>query len=309
MWFKQCQLFQLMNAIQYTTNHLTEKLSAFEFTPCLPSMIASMGWVPPIDEEEAPLTHMINGCMMLCLQFEEKILPHIVIRQEWLKKIKQIETAENRTLRQKEKYRLKDEIILTLLPRSFSKLTRVYAYIDTQNNWLVLGTANQKRAEQFVSFFKKSLDATLHAFQFKKLSTTLTYWLQSQQYPSLLSIEKSCLLQDPDQKNRTIRCQQQNLFVSGIQSLLKDGCAVKKLAFSWQDRVQFLLSDDFLLTGIVFQDEIKQQAKDMEAETVRQQFNVDFLIMAETFSALFKDLLPMLMESNAESEKTADAVG
>lgn len=80
-------------------------------------------------------------------------MPPIVVRQKLIKKIKQIEVSENRKVGQKEKYALQDEIRATLLPRAFSKLTKVYAYIDTKNHWLILGTANTKKAEQFYICF------------------------------------------------------------------------------------------------------------------------------------------------------------
>ena len=137
MWFKQAQLFQLTDFFRYTPITLVEKLDELTFEECLPSMPYSAGWVSPVDEESSPLVHAINGYMMICLQIEEKILPPVVIRQELIKKIKLIESSENKKVGQKEKYALKDEIVTTLLPRAFSKLTKIYAYIDIKNNWLI----------------------------------------------------------------------------------------------------------------------------------------------------------------------------
>src|SRR5579864_1344209 len=122
MWFKQTKLFQLTDSFNFSSLDLIKKLEPLEFTPCLPSMPFGMGWVSPVDEDGAPLAQAINGRIMICLQVEEKILPAIVIRQELAKKIKEIESTENRKVRQKEKYDIKDFIISTLLPRSFSKL-------------------------------------------------------------------------------------------------------------------------------------------------------------------------------------------
>jgi recombination associated protein RdgC len=305
MWFKQTKLFQLTNSANRSPINLIDKLEGLVFKPCRPSMQSSMGWVSPIDEEDAPLVQTINGRIMLCLQIEEKILPAVVIAQELIKKIKEIEKKEDRKVRQKEKYVLKDEIIATLLPRAFSRLTRVYAYIDTQNNWLVLGTNNEKRTEQFIKMFKKSEIGEIHPFEIKKLSSVMTNWLQRQTQPSSLSIEKSCLLQDPNQENRMIRCQQQDLFSPSIQSLLKDGCEVKQLALTWHDRVTIVLSDDFSLSSIKFQEGIAEQIKEMEAETAQQKFHADFFIMSETFAGLFEDLLTELIEpQQSTKEKT-----
>lgn len=290
MFFKQARLFQLTDSSCHSPDDLAEKLESLAFRECPPSMPQSLGWVPPIDEDDAPLIQMVNGYIMICLQIEEKILPAVVIRQELAKKIKKIEASKNRKVGQKEKYALKDEIIVTLLPRAFSRLTRVHAYIDIKNNFLVLGTANEKKAEQFISILKKSIGDKIQPFEIKKLSYTMTHWLQQQSYPSSFSIEKSCVLQDPNQENRIIRCQQQDLFANSIQSLIKDGCEVKQLALEWQDRVSFVLVEDFSLQSIRFQDELLAEVKEMEAETTQQRFIADTLIMTATLSSLLKEL-------------------
>jgi len=304
MWFKQLQLFQLTDSSTYQINTLIDKLEPLAFKPCLPSTFSSVGWVSPVDEEDAQLARSINGCIMLCLQVEDKILPATVIRQELSERIKHIETTESRKVYQKEKLALKDDIIMTLLPRAFSKHTKLYAYIDTKNQWLVLGTNNTKKAEQFISMFKRSISDKVHPFEIKKLSSTMTHWLKNQNYPSSFAIEKACVLQDPNQQNRIIRCQHQDLFASGIQALIKDGCEAQQLALSWHDQVNFVLSSTFSLSGIKFLDHVKEQISEIEAETKQQLFHADFLIMTGTFSSLLKELLGQFIEIGGSSEKS-----
>ncbi len=294
MWFKQLQVYQLTDGLNIPLPTLLEKLEPLAFKPCFPSMPVSIGWVAPIDEIDSPLARSLNGCIMLCLQIEEKILPASVIRYELHEKIKAIELMEARKVYHKEKLSLKDEITLTLLPRAFSKYTKLYGYIDTRNQWLVLDTNNEKKAEQFISLFKKSVTDKVHPFDLKKLAPIITQWLRDQNYSTDFSIEKSCVLQDPNQQSRIIRCQHQDLFASSIQTLIKEGCEAKKLALSWQDRVNFVLTDAFSISNIKYQDEITSQAGDMEAETKQQQFDVDFLIMMETLALLLKDLFTLL---------------
>ncbi|MEO8401181.1 MAG: recombination-associated protein RdgC [Gammaproteobacteria bacterium] len=305
MWFKQVQLFQMTDSVRYSIEDLIKKLEPLAFISCFPSMPSSMGWVSPVDEDGAPLARAVNGCIMLCLQIEEKILPASVIRQELNDKVKQIEASEGRKVYSKQKLSLKDEITMTLLPRAFSKFTRLYAYIDTRNQWLVLGTTNEKKTEQFLSLFKKSVSESVHAFELKKLSPAITPWLKHQNYPTTFSIEKTCVLQDPNQQNRIVRCQQQDLFANSIQAFIKEGYEVKQLALCWQDLVNFVLVDNFSLQSMRFQDQIIAQVKEMEAETMQQQFDADFLIMTETLAGLLKDLLGLFIKST--DSETANA--
>lgn len=302
MWFKQIQLFQLTDPIAYAPEELAEKLAPLGFTSCLPSLPSSAGWISPIDVENAPLTHGGNGYIMICLQIEEKILPATVIRQELIDKVKHIETRDDRKIRQKEKLTLKDEIVMTLLPRAFSKLTRLYAYIDTKNNWLILGTTNAAKTEQFLNLFKRSVSEKIRAFELNKLAPVITHWLKNQSNPIAFSIEKSCVLQDPNLQKRIIRCQQQDLNAGAIQALIKDGCEVKQLALCWHDRVNFMLAEDFSLRSIQYQEDVISAANDIDTETKEQQFAADFFIMTETLGGLLNELIAYFVKTRGTEE-------
>src|SRR3990167_3215119 len=302
MWFKNVQLFRLISPLTYDAEALAQTLKPLAFTPCLPSLPESLGWISPLEQSEASLVYAANGYLMICLQFEEKILPATVIRQELETKMKVIETTEDRKVKLKEKLSLKDEVIYSLRPRAFSRFTKLYAYFDTKRNLLIVNSVNSKKIEKFVAFLKRT--ATHIKFEVptvKKPSAELTYWLQHQKTPGSFVIEKGCVLQDPSQQNRVIRCQQQNLFANSIQSLIKDGCEVKQLALSWNDQINFTLADDFTLRSIRLQDEILAAAKDDYTETDAQQFDTDFVLMTENFAGLFTDLLNHFVKSTEQN--------
>lgn len=309
MWFKQVQIFQLTTSVQSSPTHLAEKLESLAFNPCLPSMPSSIGWVSPLDEENAPLTRGINGCIMFCLQIEEKILPASVVTQTLKEKIKTIEQEQGRKLRQKEKLSYKDEVTHTLLPRAFTKFTRINAYIDTRNQWLILNSISPAKTELFLSLFKKSLGEIIEPVNVVKPSSILTEWLKNKNYPQAFSIEKSCVLQDPDQQNRVIRCQQQDLFSDGIQSLVKEGCAAIQIGLCWHDKLNFVIADDFSLRSIRLADDDIAEIQD-EMETRQQKFDADFIMMTESYAALLKDLFDIFAASmNSDSVKKLAMTG
>ncbi|OGT31275.1 MAG: recombination-associated protein RdgC [Gammaproteobacteria bacterium RIFCSPHIGHO2_12_FULL_35_23] len=307
MWFKNVQLFRLISPLTYDAEALAQILKPLAFTPCLPSLPESLGWISPLEQSEASLVYAANGYLMICLQFEEKILPATVIRQELETKMKVIETTEDRKVKLKEKLSLKDEVIYSLRPRAFSRFTKLYAYFDTKRNLLIVNSVNSKKIEKFVAFLKRT--ATHIKFEVptvKKPSAELTYWLQHQKTPGSFVIEKGCVLQDPSQQTRIIRCQQQNLFAQSIQALIKDGCEVKQLALSWNDEINFNLAEDFTLRNIRLQDELLTTSKEEYIETQAQQFDTDFVMMTETFAGLFTQLLDHFIKE--KSEFTAEKV-
>lgn len=290
MWFRQAQVFQLNSSISSSAQALAEKLEALAFNPCPPSIPSSMGWVSPIDLDDAPLARGLNGCIMICLQIEEKILPASVVMTTLKEKIKAIEAKEERRIRQKEKLSLKDEVTHTLMPRAFSKFTRIHAYIDTRHQWLILNSTSPGKTELFLSLFKKSFGDGIQSIEVTKPSLILTQWLKDKNYPEIFSIEKSCVLQDPQQQNRMIRCQQQDLFSEGIQSLVKEGCAAIQMNLCWQDKIDFVINEEFILKSIRLSEDDIAEIQD-EMETKQQKFDADFIMMTEMYAALLKDLL------------------
>jgi recombination associated protein RdgC len=297
MLFKQIQIFQLKPSSSFFYDQLIEKLQLLVFQPCLPSLPFSAGWVAPVDEPGAALAEQINHRLMICMQIEEKILPAAVVRQELHEKVKQLEITRGHKLGKKEKNSLKDEVIMTLLPRSFSKLSRIYAYIDIKHNWLVLASTHKKKTEQFLSLFKKSVGESVNNFEICKIPPILTQWVKHKDYPDAFTIEKKGVLQDANQKTRIIRCQQQDLLVNSIHEFIKDGCELKQVALMWRDSIRFVLADDFTLRSMKFEDALIDQVKEMEAETKQQKFMADFFMMTETLSSLLQDLLAVFAKT------------
>jgi recombination associated protein RdgC len=289
------QLFQLTTPITSSVDKLIERLEPLAYRPCLPTLPSSAGWVSPLEEEGAPLVRQLNGCSLICLQIEEKILPASVIGQALKEKVKKLEVAEERKVRQKEKLSYKDEIIHTLLPRAFSKFTRLYAYFDTKQNWLLLNTTSPGKTELFMTMFKKSFGDVVASFDLVKPSSILTQWLKDKDYPKEFSIEKSGVLQDPNQQNRVIRCQQQDLFATSIQSLVKEGCEVMQLGLCWQDRLNFVLADDFSLRSIRRTEDDLAEMEEV-AETKAQKWDAYFFMMTEMYAGLINDLLVVFGE-------------
>lgn len=302
MWFKQVHILKLTKPIPSSAQDLSERLAAVKFKPCLPSMATSLGWIPPIDEdEETSLVLAANNCLMLCLQIEEKILPASVVNHALKEQSKKIEANEGRKLRQKEKLNLKDEIIFTLLQRAFSRYSLVYAYIDSINNWLVINTTTPARVEQFVTLFKKTLGDIVEGIDIIKPSSLLTHWLQNKNYPTEFAIEKACVLKDPEQQNRMIRAQHQDLFASSIQSLLKDGCEVVQIALCWQDRLKFVIAEDFSLRSIQLAEEDLIEIQEA-LETKRQRLTADLVMMTQMYTELFKDLMSVFVAKKKLAE-------
>ena len=291
MWFKQATLFQFTKPLKMSQQDLIEALSPLSFTPCLPSLPSSMGWVSPIDQTETPLVYGSKRFWMICLQFEEKLLPAGVIRQALDEKIEEIEKKESRPVRGKEKQNLKDEIVQTLLPKAFTQKARIHAMIDCDRGYLIINSNNAKKVQRFVAFLKRAIaPIDLKSPDIKKPTSVMTQWVKTDA-PEGFVIGQSCVMRDPQQESRVIRCQHQDLLATAIQSLMKDGCDIVQVALSWKEQLQFVLTADFSLKSMKFDNAVIELSNADHTETPQQRFDADFTIMTEILTQLIDDLL------------------
>ncbi len=301
MWFKQIQAFQLTDAVKFNAADLENKLEQFSFTPCTPNLASSTGWISPTDEEYASLVYAANKKMLICLQIEEKLLPATVIREKLKERIKEIESTREHPVSAQEKRTLKGDVYYSLMPKAFGKIKKLFAYIDTEKNLLILNSASPKRIKEFVTFFKKTCpDINIKPPELKKLSNVMANWLQNDNAPKSLTIENACVFQDINNQSRTIRCKQQNLFAPSMQDLLKDGCEISQMSFTWNDQITFTLKDDFTLQSLTYQDTVVELAdegsptSEESKQEKQEQFDADFIIMSEAVSELIKSLIETL---------------
>ncbi len=300
MWFKNAQIFQLENPVAYDADTFEQYLSRMIFQPCAKSLPLSYGWTIPLGEPGAPLVYPANNFLMFCMKIEEKLLPPAVVREQHLTKVKELETKFERKLYKDEKARMKDELYQTLLIQAFSKSTDLYAYIDTQNNYLVVDTTSAKRLEQFLSLYSKSINEhPIYTPKTKSPTTMMTRWLKNQKYPAGISIMNSCVLQNTNDERSIARFTHTDLLSEPVQKLLEEGYQVIQLSLNWQEQILFTLRHDFSISNIKFLESVQEIASNCYSETVEERFSADFIIMAETMQKFLNDLINVFVEKPA----------
>ena len=87
------------------------------------------------------------------------------------------------------------------------------------------------------------------------------------------------------------------MFADSIQTLVKDGCEAMQMGFCWQDRINFVLSEDFSLKSVSYTEDDIAEIKD-ELETKQQKFDADFIMMIESLTDLLNELLSIFVKQN-----------
>lgn len=298
MWFKHLQLYQFIEDFDFNLENLEPQLQSLSFKPCASILPMSVGWQAPVGQSEtAPLIHSANGIYLIALRIEEKILPNTVIRDQLQEKVSEIQTEQNRKLSSKEKASLKDDIYSSLLPRAFSKNSIILAMIDPKQKQLMIDTSSRGKAEEFITFLRKSVGSLPVApLETANPSLIMTKWLKTQQSPKQFEIAESCLLHDSKVDGATIRCSKQDLLSENIQAFIKDGMEVNQLQLQWKQHLTFTLRDDFSITQIKYTDAVQDLAADIHTETAEQQLDASFFIMSQTIGEFLAELLPLFIK-------------
>lgn len=293
MWFRNLTLYRLSQPFGLDVETLEEKL-AEKTSRALGNMESEFtGWAEPLGKEGRQLVHTVGNCMLLCARKEEKILPAAAVRELVEARAVEIEEKEGREVRARERRELKETVLLEMIPQAFSKSSRQYGYIDTQNGWLVVDTATARRAEEFIDLLR----ACLGTFPVVPLQVEeepvdiMTQWLKLGGAPSEIQIEDECELRDLVEDGAIVRVRREDLFSDEIRVHLDAGKRVMKLALTWEERVSFVLDEKFQLKRLRFQDAVLDEAGESGAETAAERFDADFALMTGEFARFLPALI------------------
>jgi len=296
MWFKNIQLYRLGQPFDLAPETFEARLRADEFRGCSSMDMLATGWTPPLGRHGQQLVHAANGYIMICARREEKIIPAGVVRQLLEDKVAALEAAEGREVYRREKLRMKEEIIVDLLPRALSRISDQFAYIDTRNHYLVVDSASANRAEALIGQLRNTLGrfpATPVKIR-QSLSALMTRWLGGEHLPQGFEFGGECELRHPDPDGGVISCKHQNLEAAEIRNHIKQGKYAVKLALQWRERLSCVLHEDLSIKRLRFEDIIKEAESETEADDPVSRFDLDFSLMVLELAEFFPQLLAAL---------------
>lgn len=295
-WFKNALIYRFTRDIKISADLLEVNLSEFKYFKCGQRDMVKFGWAAALGKYAEMFTHVCGDNILIRACKEEKILPASVIKATVQEKIDTQEKDLGRKLKKTEKDTLKDEVVMDLLPRAFSRNSNTCALIMPKLGYIVVDAGSSKSAEDLLSLLRKSIGSlpVVPVVASKPLSLILTEWVRGNDLPTGFTINDEAEFKAVETEGAVLRCKQQDLSSEEIQAHINAHKVVTKLALNWQDRLDFILTDDLTIKRLKFSDEIKEQNQDIDREDIVQRFDADLHLMCGEFTTLFAQLFAVI---------------
>lgn len=294
MWFKQANFYVLDTNNLPSQADLEQGLSEALFASCQGLDWFSEGFSNPVSFEEG-LVFSSSSTMRVALLKEEKVLPSQVIKDLLGKKIAEIEKEEMRQVGRKEKVALKEQITDDLLPKAFTKQSRIQAIIDPNRGYFMVNIASMPKSEAMLSKLRQALGglpATLPRTSTSP-SALMTDWLLNGSASGNFELDTSVVMQGSGDTAPVIRASRQDLGAEEIKNLLLSGKTVSQLGLIWKDQIRFVLDSNMTLKSIQYLDMIQDEAS-QSGEDMPSLYAATQLIMTENLGDLFSELIEFL---------------
>ena len=293
MWFKNLVVYRLPEGWSADADDFDRKLAHEALQPCGGFQMESRGWVCP--HEDGLFLHRQNLQWLMALGEEQKLLPGSVVRQEAQDRANEMARQQAHPVSRKQMRDLKAQVLNELLPRALVRRRMTRAWIDSAGRWLVVDTAGEAKAEQFMEILRR----TDEGFPARRLDTerspasAMSQWLIQGEVPGAFTIDQDLELRAADGSKATVRYARHSLEGKEIRDHINNGKTVVRLGLTWNDRISFVLTEQLQIKRVTFLDILKREA-DAEVEDDDQQFEIDFALMAGELALLLADLTKAL---------------
>ena len=313
--FKSACFFRIADNFELPDLDALERvLQKGRFVPCGPTQPESSGWVPPRGNKSKVLAEIIGGHLILKLCTEKRAVPSSAIKSAVDERVERYKAETgNERVPAKVKKDFKEEVLLDLLPRAFSKRANTLLWLDPKGRMLVVDAGSLAGADRIVSSLLAALldvPGAGPALDLQMVQTqtspaaSMSHWLSTREAPWRFTVDRDCELKASDEQKSSVRYARHTLEIDEVAQHIAAGKVPTQLALTWNERVSFVLTEAGQLRKLKMLDVVVKEAEDAKGKD-DDNFDANAAILTGELSQLVPDLLEAL---GGEAEAAVPAV-
>jgi recombination associated protein RdgC len=296
MIFTNACIFTFIKPFTLTATELSEFISTLKFTPLMSTEFSHFGFVSPI-KGGLNLVHEANGNLLVCVRKEEKLLHAPYVKELLEERIQELELTQPFSATKAQRTEIKDDIELELLPRAFTRKTDTYAYINAENNTIVINTSSRGKAEDVLSLLRKAIGTLpVKGIETKvEASEVMTSWVADLFVPEAplggcignrFSFGLEAHFSGLGDDVATAIVKNQEMYSPEVNVHLDAEQYITKLALNYVKSMSFMLHDDLSIKRIKFKGIFEEENYDDDVA----KFDGEFILMAGELNNMITDL-------------------
>jgi recombination associated protein RdgC len=292
---------------------LERVLQKARFVPCGPTQPESTGWVAPRNKGKL-LAELVGGHLVLKLCTEKRAVPASAVKSAVEERVERYKAETgNERVPAKMKKEFKEEVLLDLLPRAFTKRSTTLLWLDPKARFLVVDSGSLAGGDRVVSSLLAALlevPGAGPALDLQLVNTqtspaaAMSHWLATREAPWRFTIDRDCELKAPDEQKSSVRYSRHTLDIDEVAQHIAAGKVPTQLAMTWNDRVSLMLTEAGQIRRLKMLDVVMNEAGDGGKDD--DGFDTNTAILTGELSQLIPDLLEALggeMGAAVEAEK------
>ncbi len=268
------------------------------------------GWVPNLEDLQSNLSipgklgyswkilrdglpHIrVGGNILLTLEFQSKLIPAQVVNAELKKQLEKIEADQGYKAGKKQKFDIKQTIIMKLHEQAFvtSKLTNVW--INIEHDLMCIETTSESLADEVIARLIRDLKYSGRPVITTTKPMAFIRQIISEVFVDNFALGESCVLVADGQKS--INFKNERLDTKAVANYLAEGRFPKKLELSLDSgKATFTIDESLKISKIVLPDITNERG---EFETEEDFFDSTFTIRAGQCVEIINALMSTLEE-------------
>lgn len=275
-----------------TMDAMVEHLEKVPHEELTPSAASGSGFVKLASHGDycAPF----HGGYAFALRYDEKIVPGSVVKDELAKWVERFQEREGYTPGRKEQRDMREQVIASLNAKALVRSKTTTCYYHEESQLLIVPTISRKLKDavmgQLVRAVESMKSTTIHVSSAKgSLTTRLQEYMADQDVDSFenFDVGDRVVIVGPNGKS-SFDMTDLTDSADGINEAFSAGGQVSELGLLFSG-VDFRLTQDFLLKGIVFTDDTPDEQEELAADPAahfEHEAGVQVMLVTQIITAL-----------------------